>query len=170
MDAARLRGPAGRVDPAGQFAGSHGTLLTVVPAHDGRSRLAIVGYLLPPEPTLRGSAADPAQDVAGPPASALPADLVVDRTQHRVLAGGRDIELLFQEFELLEFLTAHPYRAFSREQILAGAWASRQQATSRTVDVHIHRLRRKLGPGYGECLVTVRRVGSKFLPPPSATT
>jgi DNA-binding response OmpR family regulator len=94
------------------------------------------------------------------------ADLVIDRDQYRVLLDGAEIELVFQEFELLEFLAAHPYRTFTREQILARAWGSRNQATTRTVDVHIHRLRRKLGPGYARHLVTVRRVGYMFRPPP----
>ncbi len=70
----------------------------------------------------------------------------------------------------VEFLTAHPYRAFTREQIIAGAWAGRRQATGRTVDVHMHRLRRKLGPGYARHLVTVQRVGYTFRPPRLAAT
>jgi DNA-binding response OmpR family regulator len=96
--------------------------------------------------------------------------LVIDSHQHRVLLEGREIELVFQEFELLEFLTDHPYRAFTREQLLAGAWPDRQQATGRTVDVHIHRLRRKLGPGHAQYLVTVRRVGYMYRPPQSVAT
>jgi DNA-binding response OmpR family regulator len=97
-------------------------------------------------------------------------DLVIDRDQYRVLVDGQEIELAFQEFELLEFLAAHPYRTFTREELLSRAWGSRNQATNRTVDVHVHRLRRKLGPGYARYLVTVRRVGYMFRPPQPVTT
>jgi DNA-binding response OmpR family regulator len=83
-----------------------------------------------------------------------------------VLVSGQDLHLLFQEFELLEFLTEHPHRALTREEILAGAWGGRQRDTpTRTVDVHIHRLRRKLGPDHARSLVTVRRVGYLYRPP-----
>jgi DNA-binding winged helix-turn-helix (wHTH) protein len=162
--ASRLREPDERAGEAGAgmepLADTRGTLLTVIPAHDGRSFLAIVGYLVPsPLPRRTGRAA--VETASG---------LMVDRVQHRVLLNGEDVELLFQEFELLEFLTKRPDRAFTREQILAGAWGGRlHDATTRTVDVHIHRLRRKLGPVYAEHLVTVRRVGYMYRTPPRAT-
>jgi DNA-binding response OmpR family regulator len=92
--------------------------------------------------------------------------MVVDRLQHRILVAGRDVGLLFQEFELLEFLMAHPYRAFTRAELLASVWTRERQVTSRTVDIHVHRLRRKLGPAVASCLVTVRRVGYMFRPSP----
>jgi DNA-binding response OmpR family regulator len=141
-----------------------GTLLTVIPAHDNQL-LAIVGYLLPPKPQLPQPSQQPQSPLRLPGTSQADGELVVDRDHHRVLLAGREIELVFQEFELLDFLTARPRLTFTREQILAGAWGNRQQATKRTVDVHIHRLRRKLGPEYAESLVTVRRVGYMFRPP-----
>jgi DNA-binding response OmpR family regulator len=98
------------------------------------------------------------------------AGLVIDRDQRRVFLDGREIELVFQEFELLEFLTAHPSRAFTRGQIVAGAWAGHRPPAGRTVDIHIHRLRRKLGPGYAGYLVTMQRVGYMFRPPRPAAT
>jgi len=134
--------------------------LTVVPAPDGLLP-DIIGHLLQPEP---GGPADPERAVSGRPPEP-PAGLIIHRDQRRVLLDGREIELVFQEFELLEFLTAHPYRVFTRKQIIAGAWVGHRQATGRTVDVHIHRLRRKLGPGYARYVVTVRRVGYTFRPP-----
>ena len=134
--ARRAPGPAGWSAAAESPAEGHATLLTVVPAGAADGR------------------------AAGPPAG-----LVIDRGQRRVLLDGREIELVFQEFELLDFLTGHPYRVFTRRQIIAGAWVGHRQATGRTVDVHIHRLRRKLGPGYARYLVTVRRVGYTFRPP-----
>jgi DNA-binding response OmpR family regulator len=152
-------GPAEWSDAAESPADSHGALLTVLGARDGRFP-AIIGYLLPPG---QGAPADPAEATAGR-VLASPAGLVIDRGQRSVLLDGREIELAFQEFELLEFLAAHPYRVFTRGQIITGTWASYRPPTSRTVDIHIHRLRRKLGPGYGRCLITVQRVGYMFRP------
>jgi DNA-binding response OmpR family regulator len=162
--AERLLEPDGQVDRVGVKAGgetlsdTRGTLLSVVPTHDGRSFVAIVGYLLP-SPVPSGSGRDRAAlDTAS--------GLTIDRDQHRVLLNGREIPLLFQEFELLEFLAARPHRTFTREEILAGAWGGRKQnATTRTVDVHIHRLRRKLGPVYAKYFVTVHRIGYTYRPP-----
>ncbi len=158
--AGRAPGPAGWSDATDSDAEGHATLLTVVPARDGRLP-EIIDYLMEPE---HGGPADPARAASGR-APGLPAGLVIRHDLRRVLLDGREIELVFQEFELLEFLTAHPCRVFTREQIIAGAWAGHQQATGRTVDVHIHRLRRKLGPGYARYVVTVRRVGYTFQPP-----
>ena len=162
-----VRGAAGRAprsdgwsDAAESPAGGHATLLTAVPARDGRFA-ATTGHLVQPGPS---GPADGARGGTGR-APGPPAGLIIDPDQRRVLLDGREIELVFQEFELLEFLTAHPDRAFTREQIISGAWVGRRQATGRTVDVHIHRLRRKLGPGYARYLVTVRRVGYTFRPP-----
>jgi len=138
------------------LAGPPGTLLTIVPALDGRYRMAIVGYLLPAMPS-------PVTGPAGHRALAAPG-LLIDPARHRVMVNGRDIELLYQEFELLGLLAGHPNRVLSRDEILSQAWSSQPQATTRTVDVHIHRLRRKLGPRHAGCLVTVRRVGYMFQP------
>lgn len=145
-------------------AAGRATLLTVVPAFDGFPEST--SYFLQREP---GGPADPERAASGR-APEPPAGLVIHRDQRRVLLDGQEIELVFQEFELLAFLTAHPYRVFTRKQIIAGAWVGHQQATGRTVDVHIHRLRRKLGPGYARHLVTVRRVGYTFRPPRLAAT
>jgi DNA-binding winged helix-turn-helix (wHTH) protein len=155
----RPSAPTKPLEAMESLAGSRGTLLAVVPVNGGTSRLAIVSYLLPHP----GRADNP------PPAGPATDGLVVDSAQHRVLADGRDIGLVFQEFELLEFLTAHPGRAFTRGQLLARVWGDLRQATGRTVDVHIHRLRRKLGPVYGPRLVTVRRVGYMYDPPATAS-
>ena len=72
---------------------------------------------------------------------------------------------MFREFELLAFLTARPGRAFTRSHLLASVWDEGYQGSSRTVDVHMHRLRRKLGPEHGQCLVTMRRLGYLYRPP-----
>jgi len=137
---------------AGSRVGSHGTLLGIVSLGAG-SRLAIVGYLLPP--------ADDSTPPAGQPADGL----VVDTAHHRALVNGRDAGLVFREFELLAFLTARPGRAFTRAHLLASVWGKAYQGRSRTVDVHVHRLRRKLGPEYGQRLVTMRHLGYMYRPP-----
>jgi DNA-binding response OmpR family regulator len=93
------------------------------------------------------------------------ADLVIDRESRVVRTGAAAVELTFREFELLVFLTANPGRVFSREQLLGRVWGRGPGHATRTVDVHVHRLRRKLGPGYGQSLVTVRNVGYKFASP-----
>jgi DNA-binding response OmpR family regulator len=89
---------------------------------------------------------------------------VVDAAQHRALVDGRDVGLVFREFELLAFLTARPGQAFTRTHLLASVWGKAYEGTSRTVDVHIHRLRRKLGPEYGQRLITMRHLGYLYRP------
>ncbi|MBC6458208.1 winged helix-turn-helix transcriptional regulator [Actinomadura sp. HBU206391] len=69
--------------------------------------------------------------------------------------------MAYQEFELLAHLTAHPGQVFSRRQLLASVWGAEFGPSARTVDVHVHRLRRKLGP-HGHRLVTIRRVGYRY--------
>ena len=144
----------------GDFAslpGDGGTLLAVVPVNGGSSRLAIVGYLLPVAREHASAPVDQSSAVR-PPADGL----VVDAAGYRVLASGHDVGPLFREFELLAFLAANPDRAFPRAHLLARVWGAAYRGTTRTVDVHIHRLRRKLGPGYAQRLVTVRGVGYMY--------
>lgn len=145
-----------------------GTLLGIVPMGGG-TRLAIVGYVLPPADDSAPPTGRPADGLTGPPADGLtgrPANgLVVDAAQRRALVNGQDVGLVFREFELLAFLTARPGRAFTRAHLLASVWDEGYQGSSRTVDVHMHRLRRKLGPEHGQCLVTMRRLGYLYRPP-----
>ena len=90
--------------------------------------------------------------------------LLLDHEQRRVLVDGAEVTLTFQEFELLAFLAAHPVTVFSRADLVQKVWQRDFTADSRTVDVHVSRLRRKLGPAYGRCLVTEYRVGYQFRP------
>lgn len=88
--------------------------------------------------------------------------LVIDGARRVVTLAGDAVPLTAREFDLLEHLARHPYRAFSREELLDAVWRSStawQQA--RTVNEHVHRLRRKLGEGWVE---TVRGVGYRFVP------
>jgi len=142
------------LDPAALWEAPHhtpGTVLAIVPV--GAATLAIVGYLV--RMPWRGGSVLPVPLAEG---------LVVDRDNRQVLVDSREAGLTFQEFELLDFLISNPGRVFSRGQLLDFVWGYSDEGLTRTVDVHIHRLRRKLGPEYAGCLVTVRRIGYRFTP------
>jgi DNA-binding response OmpR family regulator len=138
--------------------GADGTLLAVVPIPGTGTSLAIVGY------PVAGPGVAP-DEAAASEAGAVRTGLLLDHEQRRVWADGREIVLTFQEFELLAFLSAHPATVFSRAGLVQRVWQRRFAADSRTVDVHVSRLRSKLGPVYGRCLVTEYRVGYMFRPP-----
>ena len=99
------------------------------------------------------------------PSGPLAPGLTIDRQSWESRIGSARIELTFREFELLDFLASNPGRVFTREQLLRRVRRRDPAEGTRTVDVHIHRLPGKLGARYGQCLVTVRRVGYKFAPP-----
>ena len=109
------------------------------------------------------AAALAAAGAAGRPAAGRPG-LLLDHEQRRLTVDGAEVTLTFQEFELLAFLAAHPATVFSRADLVRKVWQRDFTADSRTVDVHVSRLRRKLGPDYGRCLVTEYRVGYQFRP------
>lgn len=71
---------------------------------------------------------------------------------------------------MLAFLSGHPGTVFSRAELGARAWQGEWRADSRTVDVHVSRLRRKLGPAYGRYIATEYRAGYRFQAPGTATT
>ena len=138
--------------------GADGTLLAVVPIPGTGTSLAIVGY------PVAGPGVAP-DEAAAPAAEGVRTGLLLDHEQRRVWADGREIVLTFQEFELLAFLSAHPATVFSRADLVQRVWQRPFTADSRTVDVHVSRLRHKLGPPYGRCLVTEYRIGYMFRPP-----
>ncbi|MFE3184198.1 winged helix-turn-helix domain-containing protein [Streptomyces violascens] len=92
--------------------------------------------------------------------------LVVDCGTRRVLADGRQLELTCMEFELIAHLAAHPDRVYTRQHLMELVWQQRPSGDMRTVDAHIARLRRKLGPGHRALIRTVRQVGYAFDPSP----
>jgi len=77
---------------------------------------------------------------------------------------GRSLDLTFKEFELLKFLAQHPGRVFTRAQLLQEVWGYDYFGGTRTVDVHVRRLRAKLGAENEELIGTVRNVGYRFVP------
>ena len=92
-------------------------------------------------------------------------DLVVDEDSYQVRLRGQPLDLTFKEFELLKALANSPNRVFTRELLLQEVWGYDYFGGSRTVDVHVRRLRAKLGPEYEQMIVTVRGVGYKLVPP-----
>jgi DNA-binding response OmpR family regulator len=89
-------------------------------------------------------------------------DLVVDFDGYEARLRGRPLQLTRREFELLRFLAQNPGRAYTREQLLARAWDGEYAGGVRTVDVHIRRLRAKLGLEHESLIQTVRRMGYRF--------
>ena len=88
-------------------------------------------------------------------------DLVIDIAGYEVRLAGRRIELTHQEFELLRYLAQHRGRVFTRETLLERAWGYRYAGGTRTVDIHVRRVRAKLGD-VGLLIETVRNVGYKM--------
>ncbi|MEU3608098.1 winged helix-turn-helix domain-containing protein [Streptomyces sp. NPDC035033] len=129
-----------------------------LPALPGRPPM--VGYLVllpadrqPPVP----AAAEP-----GPGAAAGPVG--IDGERRIATVDGRELDLTYLEFELLAHLVAHPYRVHTRDQLVRTVWGYGHVGDGRTVDVHVARLRRKLGAEHRHTIRTVRRVGYKYLP------
>ena len=89
-------------------------------------------------------------------------ELVVEPDSYRATLRGTPIELTYMEFELLKFLMSHPGRVFTRETLLSRVWGYEYYGGVRTVDVHIRRLRAKLGEDHARFIETVRGVGYRF--------
>ncbi|WP_121179056.1 winged helix-turn-helix domain-containing protein [Streptomyces sp. 1114.5] len=88
----------------------------------------------------------------------------VDTERRNAYVDGRLLDLTYLEFELLAHLTEHPQRVHTRDHLVSAVWGYGHVGDGRTVDVHVARLRRKLGPAYRDTIVTVRRVGYKYTP------
>ncbi|MEV2249189.1 winged helix-turn-helix domain-containing protein [Streptomyces sp. NPDC050147] len=121
--------------------------LVLVPA--GQEPRATEPELLRPEPS---------QPVSGGP-------VWIDAVQRAARVGDRPLDLTYLEFELLAHLVAHPHRVHTRDQLVHTVWGYGHVGDGRTVDVHIARLRRKLGAEHRQTIQTVRRVGYKYAPP-----
>ena len=92
-------------------------------------------------------------------------DLVVDEDSYQVRLRSQPLDLTYKEFELIKTLASSPNRVFTRELLLSEIWGYDYFGGSRTIDVHVRRLRAKLGPEYEQMIVTVRGVGYKLVPP-----
>ncbi|MCX4551521.1 winged helix-turn-helix domain-containing protein [Streptomyces sp. NBC_01387] len=90
--------------------------------------------------------------------------VVIDTVERTASVDGRLLDLTYLEFELLAHLVAHPQRVHSRDQLVTTVWGYGHVGDGRTVDVHVARLRRKLGSEHRHTIHTVRRVGYKYAP------
>jgi two-component system, OmpR family, alkaline phosphatase synthesis response regulator PhoP len=88
--------------------------------------------------------------------------LVINLTTYQAAVGGRVLDLTYMEYELLRFLATHPMRVFTREALLNRVWGYEYYGGARTVDVHVRRLRAKLGESHAGLISTVRSVGYRF--------
>lgn len=89
-------------------------------------------------------------------------DLVLNVETYQAVIQGRPLDLTYMEYELLKFLVSHPGKVFSRETLLSRVWGYDYFGGARTVDVHVRRLRSKLGEESAGLIQTVRSVGYSF--------
>ncbi|OMH24400.1 transcriptional regulator [Tersicoccus phoenicis] len=90
--------------------------------------------------------------------------VVIDEASYTARVAGQVLNLTYKEFELLKYLAQHPGRVFTRSQLLHEVWGYDYYGGTRTVDVHVRRLRAKLGPDHETLIGTVRNVGYRFAP------
>ncbi|MEV5702047.1 winged helix-turn-helix domain-containing protein [Streptomyces anthocyanicus] len=125
----------------------------------------MVGYLVlvpaDQQPPFRDPdrAQDPGRDGAENPL------VRIDPARRTATVDGRELDLTYLEFELLAHLVAHPHRVHTRDRLVTTVWGYGHVGDGRTVDVHVARLRRKLGAQHRQTIQTVRRVGYKYTPP-----
>jgi two-component system alkaline phosphatase synthesis response regulator PhoP len=89
-------------------------------------------------------------------------DLELNTATYQAVLAGNPVDLTYMEYELLRFFVEHPQRVWSREQILSKVWGYDYFGGSRTVDVHVRRLRAKMGEERASWITTVRSVGYRF--------
>jgi DNA-binding response OmpR family regulator len=124
----------------------------------------VVGYLvLVPACSLPFSEEARSGTAAEPPVSSR-SGITVDLERRTTQVDGVPLELTYLEFQLLAHLTAHPHRVHGRDHLISAVWGYGHVGDGRTVDVHVARLRRKLGAAHRNSIVTVRRVGYKYVP------
>jgi DNA-binding response OmpR family regulator len=107
-------------------------------------------------------ATSPSSSSAGEPLIQT-GNIVIDEAGYSAKLNGAQLDLTYTEFELLKYLAQHPGRVFSRQQLLSDVWGYDYFGGTRTVDVHVRRLRAKLGPEYESVIGTVRNVGYRFV-------
>lgn len=140
-----------------------------LPALPGRPPM--IGYLVlvpaDQQPALAGAVASSQHRQFVPePVSDAPAGgpVRIDSTRRTAAVDGVTLDLTYLEFELLAHLVAHPHRVHTRDQLVTTVWGYGHVGDGRTVDVHVARLRRKLGAEHRRSIQTVRRVGYKYAP------
>ena len=118
---------------------------------DARLRLLVGAAAAPPSPAAAGKL--------------TLGELVIDEATYTARLRGRPLDLTYKEFELLKYLAQHAGRVFTRAQLLQEVWGYDFFGGTRTVDVHVRRLRAKLGTEHEPMIGTVRNVGYKFVRP-----
>src|SRR4051794_15942429 len=108
--------------------------------------------------------------IEGPPEEIRNGDVSIDEASYTARVRGRVLDLTYKEFELLKFLAQHPGRVFTRAQLLQEVWGYDYFGGTRTVDVHVRRLRAKLGTEHESSIGTVRNVGYRFVAQPATIT
>ena len=88
--------------------------------------------------------------------------LQINLATYQAAVAGRVLDLTYMEYELLRFLASHPTKVFTRETLLSRVWGYEYYGGARTVDVHVRRLRAKLGESHAQLIQTVRSVGYRF--------
>jgi DNA-binding winged helix-turn-helix (wHTH) protein len=143
----------------------------LIPADQVPVGATILGTLLVTREGLTAATRDGATTYREkPPAPAAGEGLRVDPDARTVLVFGHTVSLTRLEFDLLALLVATPRRVFTRAQLHTSIWEGNSPGGARTVDVHVHRLRHKLGPAHEPHLVTVRGVGYRWDPDAKETT
>jgi len=89
-------------------------------------------------------------------------DLILNLETYQAAISGEPLDLTYMEYELLKFLASHPGKVFTRETLLSRVWGYEYYGGARTVDVHVRRLRAKLGEEHANLIQTVRSVGYRF--------
>ena len=112
-----------------------------------------------------------AQDLSGvdPNKEIKTGEISIDENSYTAKIKGRALDLTFKEFELLKYFAQHPGRVFTRAQLLQEIWGYDYFGGTRTVNVHVRRLRAKFGPEHEAMIGTVRNVGYRFVPEPGET-
>ena len=90
------------------------------------------------------------------------ADLLLNLETYQAALSGKPLDLTYMEYELLKFFATHPSKVYTREQLLSRVWGYEYYGGARTVDVHVRRLRAKLGEEHANLIQTVRSVGYRF--------
>ncbi len=116
------------------------------------------------EARLRLAAGRQASQAPTAPDEIRSGDLAIDEATYTARLRSRALDLTFKEFELLKFLAQHPGRVFTRAHLLQEVWGYDYFGGTRTVDVHVRRLRAKLGAEHEALIGTVRNVGYRFVP------
>ncbi|WP_407553489.1 winged helix-turn-helix domain-containing protein [Streptomyces sp. Pv4-95] len=151
------------VPPVAELLNSGATWLPA-PAHslpELPGRPPMVGYLVLVPAEAAAAPQQAAEPAAEPTGDAI---ISIDPEQRTAQVQGRPLDLTYLEFELLSHLVARPHRVHTRDQLVTTVWGYGHVGDGRTVDVHVARLRRKLGAEHRSSIVTVRRVGYKYVP------